>query len=267
MPSLKQQVKTEFQRRLNRDRTFAALTKKIEKGTATASDMTRYSEHIGKCLGEAFTEILTDDVVPETGITYGFAEDVIGGALREQYNLVVDAALIIQAALNEKNGLNIKAITPERNEDKINGIVERATYDSTFDRDQMRRTLNTSTVNYSMSVADDVVKENISYQNRAGISAKIVRTAVGVKPCEWCKNLAGTYDYGSQPDEVFQRHDNCYCTVEYIPDRSDRSQDVWTKQWSNVQSREREARITAAQEIDREQTAQAEAALAARRGA
>ncbi len=64
---------------------------------------------------------------------------------------------------------------------------------------------------------------------RAGMAPKIVRRAAG-NCCDWCSALAGTYDYGDvyfTGNDVFRRHENCRCTVEYVCDGT--RQDVWSK--------------------------------------
>lgn len=54
----------------------------------------------------------------------------------------------------------------------------------------------------------------------------IVRTTDG-KCCKWCTAIAGRYEYGNEPHDVYRRHDNCGCTVIYESGRQ--RQDVWTK--------------------------------------
>lgn len=264
LAALKRQIQTMFQSLASRDRTIARIAKKISDGTATYTDSSKYAEHLGNALAKAFQAVLTDEVIPADGISEKDADVVIGDLLRDQYGYVSDIAGQVQTCINKAYGLGLKAVKPDMSEDRISGIANRASYDSTRDRDEMRRTLGTNTANYSMSVSDDSCRENVEYQSRAGVSAKIVRRVEGFRPCQWCQDLAGEYDYGSQPDDIFRRHDNCNCTVEYIPDRSSSSQDVWTKQWSNVQNKERESRISTAQDIDNQQSATAQSKLEAR---
>lgn len=45
--------------------------------------------------------------------------------------------------------------------------------------------------------------------------------------CEWCTAMAGRYEYGEEPDDVYRRHDNCGCTVTFENGR--KRQDVWSK--------------------------------------
>ena len=56
------------------------------------------------------------------------------------------------------------------------------------------------------------------------------------EPCKWCTNLAGRYEYGQEPDDVYRRHDNCGCTVTYENGRE--RQNVWTKKKWTVPDKE-----------------------------
>lgn len=94
--------------------------------------------------------------------------------------------------------------------------------------DQVEKILSRSLENIAQSMFDDYIKKNAEFRSKAGLSPKIIRKMHG-ETCEWCRALAGTYEYGEEPDEVYQRHDNCDCTVEYVTEKG--KQDVWTKAW------------------------------------
>ena len=49
--------------------------------------------------------------------------------------------------------------------------------------------------------------------------------------CDWCRSLAGTYSYPNVPPDVYKRHRNCRCTVDYYPTGKGKRQDVWSKEW------------------------------------
>lgn len=71
----------------------------------------------------------------------------------------------------------------------------------------------------------DVVKiENV-------IIAKIKRYPTS-KCCKWCASLAGVYEYPDVTKDVYRRHQNCNCKLEFIPGKG-KKQDVWTKEWIN----------------------------------
>ena len=33
--------------------------------------------------------------------------------------------------------------------------------------------------------------------------------------CKWCAEVAGKYQFGTQPEDIFRRHDNCDCKIIY----------------------------------------------------
>ena len=81
------------------------------------------------------------------------------------------------------------------------------------------------------ATADDMVKANAEFAASSGLTAKIVRSTSG-KCCAWCSSIAGTYTYGSEPKDVYRRHNNCDCTVEYVTSKG--SQNVHSKQWTRA---------------------------------
>jgi hypothetical protein len=73
------------------------------------------------------------------------------------------------------------------------------------------------------------MKANADFRSRAGLDTYIERRDDG-KCCEWCSKLAGRYSYPDKaPRDIFRRHDNCGCTVEYVCSKG--RQDVWSKRW------------------------------------
>lgn len=78
---------------------------------------------------------------------------------------------------------------------------------------------------------------NVAMHGRAGLIPKIIRKAES-KCCEWCSKLAGEYEYPEVPDEVYQRHERCRCTVDYDPGNGKR-QNVHTKQWKTADERDK----------------------------
>lgn len=85
----------------------------------------------------------------------------------------------------------------------------------------LRRSLTNITQNY----IDEYIEQNAQFRAKAGLKEKIIRSTSG-KCCKWCDQLAGAYNYPA-PREVYQRHDNCDCTVTYTSEKG--AQDVHTK--------------------------------------
>jgi hypothetical protein len=87
-------------------------------------------------------------------------------------------------------------------------------------------------VNNSEAFYDDFIKENAKFRSKAGMKTTLTRIAEA-KCCEWCAALAGTYEYGNAPDDIYRRHEFCRCTVTYQSKKISRN--VWSKkQWQST---------------------------------
>ena len=86
-------------------------------------------------------------------------------------------------------------------------------------------------INNSEAFFDDFIDSNAKFRTEAGLKATITRIAEA-NCCPWCDSLAGTYEYGSAPDDIYRRHQYCRCTVTYQTEK--KSQNVWSKrQWES----------------------------------
>lgn len=85
--------------------------------------------------------------------------------------------------------------------------------------------LERALTNIAQNYIDEFIGQNADFRARAGLRTRIIRNTNG-KCCKWCDELAGIYNYPA-PKEVYQRHDNCDCTVTYISEKG--AQDVHTK--------------------------------------
>lgn len=91
---------------------------------------------------------------------------------------------------------------------------------------------------------DEEVETNAAFQEESGVKAIIRRVLVG-ETCQWCEDLAGVYEYGKHPPDVFRRHKNCDCIVEHITSKE--RTDVHTKR---KYQKAREQRIDLLKEMD-----------------
>ncbi|MBO4290167.1 MAG: hypothetical protein J5865_08745, partial [Lachnospiraceae bacterium] len=66
--------------------------------------------------------------------------------------------------------------------------------------------------NLVRSFFDEYEKENAEFRANAGLPMEVIREEVG-DCCDWCADLADTYDYWDAPKEVWQRHEHCRCMV------------------------------------------------------
>lgn len=95
------------------------------------------------------------------------------------------------------------------------------------DLEKTTQILHRALGNISNSMIDNYIQKNVEFRAEAGLSEKIIRTSSG-HCCEWCDKVAGTYKYPDVPKDVYRRHDNCDCTVEYVDGKN--RQNVWSKE-------------------------------------
>lgn len=243
-PELLEQIQEDFERRVADNKTIAALLKKLEDGTATYKDADEYAVEIGDSLARAYRSAITTEALPNGRMYYNIANAVVRPTLETDHDIIADYAVAVQDTINKGAGLGLKAIRPEVDQNRIQGLLDRLTEGE--DYDAVSWLLGEPVRNFSQNVVDDCVRYNADYQAKSGLSPKIVRTAEpgGTRtikrgkrsytyrvPCDWCIDLAGTYEYSPKmPRDVFRRHEGCRCNVEYSPDGVKR-QNVWSKKW------------------------------------
>lgn len=234
-PELLNKVSKAFNAAIVADRTIKALQGKLETGRATYPDAEAYSARVGELFAMAVASSVTGADLPDGRMYYNIAEKVLGPSLKENHDDVTDYCKPIQEQMNKAAGLNVKYIKPKFDEDRAKGIYVYASRHEDFD--SIKDSFGAVLTNFVQHSVDESIRVNAEFQAKAGYKAKIVRTAEA-NCCEWCTDLEGEYEYpDGVPTDVFARHDNCRCIVEYTI--GDRAQDVWTKKWRESENEER----------------------------
>lgn len=188
-----------------------------------------YADKVGSALAEAFKKNLSSAVLPDGKMYWNIADRVVRPLMEDDHEMVAEAARQVQQALNEAAGIGLRAQTSPLDNDRINGILNRISAADQYD--DVAWLLDEPVRLFSIAVVDDTLKRNVEFQGKAGMKPRIIRRAER-GCCKWCRNLEGTYDYPDLPRDVYRRHNNCRCTVEYDPGDGSR-QNVWTKEWKD----------------------------------
>lgn len=109
------------------------------------------------------------------------------------------------------------------------------------------RLMKAAVENVSQSFFDEYERSNAEFRTKAGLHMLVIREEVG-DCCDWCADLAGTYDYENAPKEVWQRHAHCRCMVITRTEKGT-YQDAWSRKEYETR---REARIAREEEIIKE---------------
>lgn len=229
-PELLLRIRASFRKRMEESSQIQSLLEKIQSGGGTYGDAQNYAYQIGQALSQALGENLSSAVLPDGRMYYNIASRVLEPLLEEDHSIVSQAAKLVQQSLNQKAGIGIQAQTAPVNADRIAGIVDKISNGESFE--DVAWVLDEPIKNFSMNVVVEAIRQNVNFQGKSGLRPKVIRKSER-KCCPWCSNLAGEYEYPDVPDDVYRRHENCRCTVEYDPG-SGKRQNVHTKKWTTT---------------------------------
>ena len=230
VPELLKSIQKDFDKGKEDSETVQQLLKILDDGQANYLNANAYAVEIGELLSKVLDKNITAEVLPDGKMYFNIADRILNTTLRKNYELITDYSTGVQSQLNKKANLSIKPKRPSINQDRIDGIVNRISSEDSFD--DIKWILGDPIVNFSQSIIDDAIKINAELHYEVGLNPEIKRIAVG-KACKWCRSLAGRYSYPDNvPKDVYHRHENCRCMVDYHPKDGRGIQDVWSKKWS-----------------------------------
>lgn len=255
-PDLLERIKKDFERQISSNSKISDLIRKLDKGTATYLDANEYSIEIGRTLANVLGKNISSDVLPNGKMYYNIANRIINDTLSRNHDIIADYAAKTQKALNTKAKIGLKVVKPVLNQDRIDGIVNRASSEDRFDN--VKWILDEPIVNFSQSIVDDSIRENADIHYQKGLTPRIIRKESG-KCCKWCRSIAGIYAYLDVPKDVYRRHQNCRCTVDYYPGdgkvqnvHTKRITKIPTSQFEELKRREKDIKLLNIREDSRE---------------
>lgn len=257
-PELLEKIQKDFLKQYNSDGTIKKVLGLVKDNKTTYADANEYSIRVGEMLSNSYKKYLTDDTLPESRLWYNMATTIMQPTLENNYDLIVDVCESAQQTVNTASKVSLGYVQPALNQNKIDGFIDKISNTEVFSDIQWM--IGEPVVNFSQAVVDDSIKANANFHAKSGLTPKIVRKLDNAEtrtvtrgkskirykvPCEWCKALAGTWNYLDMPDfiadNIFRRHENCRCTVEYVGDG--KKQDVWSKKYIQEQEQAKEERI------------------------
>lgn len=229
VPELLEAVKKSFEAKTK------GLGESIAKGVKNYEEAYRYAIKVGGALSRAFKINITSEVLPDGMMYFNIANRVVLPMLQEGYELSSAAAIQAQRSANKAAGIGIKPQIAKFDEDRAKGIIDRL---SSEPFDDVKWILDDPVKTFSKNVVDETLEKNVEFQGKSGLHPKIVRTA-SANACPWCLEMEGEYEYPDVPKDVYRRHENCDCIVEYID--GGKRQDIWSKK---TYSRSQEESVT-----------------------
>lgn len=230
VPEILEKIENEFKNKTSKSGILKKKILALKNKKVTHKDSNEFAIEIGKILAEVFKDEITGDILPDNRMYYNIAKRLIEPNLKNNYDIVSDYSRDVQEVLNKESNISLKAIKPEINQDRVDGIINKISdYD---DFEDGKWLLDEPTKNFTQAIVDDTIKTNADFQHKAGLRPKIIRKEAG-NCCDWCKEVVGVYEYPDVPKDVWRRHRFCRCTVDYLPGDG-RKQDIWSKQWTDV---------------------------------
>lgn len=230
-PSLIKAVQDAVNANVRANQRLADLRSLIAEGRATYADAAEYAREYGNMVKQAMAANVSSEVLPDGKMYWNIADRLFDEVMTAEFSEISQQCEQVQTSLNQAAGIGVKAQVPELDPEKIKGLKEYASRADQYD--DVKASVENALVTYSQSIVDESVRKNADFQAKSGMHPRIIRSAAP-GCCRWCTQLAGSYDYPEDtPDDVFRRHANCNCVVEYYP-RDGRRQNVWTKVWSKA---------------------------------
>lgn len=238
LPELLKEVQDKFEQEFGKSEFIKNAFETLKAKKATYVNANDFAIEIGEILSKALTTSITAGKLPDGKMYYNIAKRLLEPVLQRNHELVADYSTEVQTILNEKAKISITTQPVELNQDRINGFIERFSREDKFD--DVKWLLGDPIVNFTQSIVDDSIKKNAEFHAKAGLQPKIVRKTVG-HCCKWCQSLAGTYNYPDVPKDVYRRHQNCRCTVDYKPGDG-KKKNIWSKKVTADSKSEHEQR-------------------------
>lgn len=225
-PGLSEEIMEELKRRLAGNKRIQSLCGTLADGEATYATAQAMAQAVGEQTSAVLLQVLRPEVLPDGRMYYNIAQRTIKPALEYSDQFVSTFTDQVQTSLNQRAGLNVKSISARQPVDTIDNLCGLASYYEDFNKglwvlkEPVKTTIN--------NVVDRTARANAEFANAAGIKVIIVRTA---EPncCQWCADLEGTYDYDevrAKGSDVYRRHNDCKCVVEYYPGTGNLVQNV-----------------------------------------
>lgn len=231
LPGILQEVQERFERDFGKSEIVRNAFATLKAKKATYKTANEFAIEIGEILSKVLGASLSADKLPDGKMYYNIAQRLLTDVLGRNYELVSGYASDVQKNLNSEAKIGLTTQVPELNQDRIDGLVNRLASEESFD--DVKWLLDDPIVNFSQSIVDDSIRKNVEFHHKVGLSPKIVRRVVG-HPCKWCKSLEGSYNYPEVPKNIYRRHGNCQCIVDYHPGNG-KKQNVHTKSWAESQ--------------------------------
>lgn len=202
---------------------YNRLMDSISKGTGSFQQVYDFTDRTGQAASNYLKKQCESQLV-NGQVPQEVADSVVNPVLQSVSQVSSETANALCSAENHKKGINVTLQNPPVDKSTANGMSNKLI---SGPYDQIKWIIGDGPVsNLAMHSVDQTIQANAEFITKSGRRARIRRRSEA-NCCDWCENLAGEWDYGEEPKDVYRRHNNCRCVVEYIVDG--KAQNVWDK--------------------------------------
>lgn len=205
-------VDGEFKRLMADDRLCADVLKAVRDGDAAALrrlGFGGFAQYAGR-----LSELMTVSVRGGLDFSEDFGELMrqVNSPARYAHHLVNECGTAVQTALDERQGVHLRAVQLPYNDGRTKGLIGDALSRET--PEQGKEALATGLGTAVKDAGNEFMKQNAEQRSRAGFTVTVERTG-GANCCPWCADRVGKWELKNAPKDVFGVHDNCTCMVDY----------------------------------------------------
>ena len=157
-PELLKIIQQRYRERINESDILNEIGQCVADGNITYENANEAAQEVGKILSETYRECLSAEMLPDGKMYYNIADRVIGNTMTEAHDYISDITERAQNIANEHVGIGLKAVRPEMNQDRIDGIVNRVSNADNYD--DIAWILEAPVRTFFQSIVDDFVKAN-----------------------------------------------------------------------------------------------------------
>lgn len=124
-PALYEKLNKAFDAEIEASGRLAKLEAQNRSGRATHREALQYAQTVGDILQKVFKENIKSEELPDGMMYYNIGERTVKPLMITAYGKIAAYTADVQTNLNKKAGIGLKAVVPEANEDRIEGILRR----------------------------------------------------------------------------------------------------------------------------------------------
>lgn len=120
-----EKIMNEFNSRYKRNREVSRFIKLVEEERASLEDASLFARGLGDIASETLIAEMTEENLPNGVLYYNIAERTILPLLKHVHGMVNEYAMRIQNYLDEKDGIGIKPVEGDFQEERVHALIQK----------------------------------------------------------------------------------------------------------------------------------------------